>query len=175
MNRSTAPSGALEHRFVSAFECQSGKPDQVVMVSASVLTLDRTDLRFRETEWLILRKHDVRATASGSKSGSSLSSSSASLTLLQSCYQLQPLRSSVDEVPSATATTSPQDTTAYLRDFVVQAQSEKVRTMVLRLQTGLLKLFSGSSTQAHDVQASANVAGCSGSGRRTIETALVGV
>lgn len=129
---------AHQHRFTQDLECKFGsiqievvsavrrfvETHRVVLVSTSILTLEETDLQFRDIAWVILGVHSSEATQDA-----------AAAMVFQTCYRLHSV------VPSGTRSVVAQANASYFEDFILQAQSERVRTMMLHLQTVLVKKF----------------------------------
>lgn len=130
---------AHQHRFTQDLECKFGaiqiegvmtvrrfvETHRVVFVSTSHLALSETDLQFQDVSWTILDLHTSSASLEAS----------APTILIQSCYRLHPI------VPSGPRSAVAKANASYFEDFILQTQSERMRTGLLHLQTLLLKKF----------------------------------
>lgn len=123
-----------EKQFSMTLNCQFGEvtvdgvcmlrkfeePHRVVIACTALLTPSGTGLLFREKVWMVMSK-----SASLEPAMPSLSSHA---TLLQTCFQIN--------VEKRESTTGKHD--AYLEDFILHAESEKMRATLLHMQTVLL-------------------------------------
>lgn len=95
---------------------------RTIHVVVSRLALEETDLRFRETAWMVMEE---RCTASGSP-----------VVVLQMCYRTHP-----ELLPSRDSSTGSAETTAYFQDFILHARSDILRAKQLMLHSTLLAKF----------------------------------
>lgn len=133
---------AHQHRFTFDLECKFGhvqvdavmavrrfvEPGRVVFVSTSLFALEETDLRFRDTAWVLLNASASDARATGA-------TDAAAPLVFQTCYRIHA------EVPTETRSQAAQANASYFENAVLQAQSERMRAVMLQLQAILLEKF----------------------------------
>lgn len=101
--------------------CMVDEPHRIVLVTTSLLVPAGSGLLFRECCWMIM-------------SEDASSSASSPRTLFQTCYRIHEVKSET----AGTADTTHARTT-YLREFILQAQSEKMRAVQLLIQNLLVQ------------------------------------
>ncbi|TYZ61238.1 hypothetical protein PybrP1_010715 [[Pythium] brassicae (nom. inval.)] len=129
-----------QHRYKFDLQCKFGpvevdavmavrtfiEPRRVVLVSTSLFALEETDLLFRDTAWVLVN-YTTAAGASGSPDAAPL--------VFQSCYRIHA------EAPAESRSPVSQANAAFLEHTILQAQSERMRTGMLQLQSILLRKF----------------------------------
>lgn len=133
--------GAISVTGVSAVSKFDGQ-DAHVVTYTSALVLAGTDLRFRETVWMVMTELKCDD-GSGGRTGSL-----PQQALMQTCYRMQ------SERPSART----QADASYFQDFVLHAQSERMRSDHLRLQTLLLETIGAAAAHASTTSRGVDVA-----------------